>query len=230
VGAAAPDLRLFNFRWRNDDGSEDGATFAVSTNALLDQQHKRKVRRLRIQIANVGQAGTTSQFRLQSAPKPGGACSTIGESTWLNLSNTVTAAGGFAWGLVNTGNVSHISSTTDVSTGGGLANGATSFTAGNFISLTNLTNSIVFSADTFTELEYSLWPEDPASDGSTYCFRVIDATGNSTITYTQYPTITLLGVGLRPKFYGEINIGTTIEDSGDTGGGQDPGGGGGGAP
>ena len=44
-----------------------------------------------------------------------------------------------------------------------------------------------------TEIEYSLWPEDTAADGGTYCFRIIDSTGGRTITYTVYPQIIVSG-------------------------------------
>lgn len=188
--ATPASLVQAHYRWRNNDGSESGATFATGTDGALPSIDKRSVKRLRVSIKNTGQtSATTSQFKIYYAPIEA-SCSAVATTSWVALVNTGVQQDQH-WSLANVGYVAHGASTTDVATGGGIDNDSSTFTEGQFISYTNLTSVITLASSTITELEYSLWAENPATNGTTYCFRVTDETGGQSLTYTTYPQITL---------------------------------------
>ena len=188
IGTGNPNLTQIHYRWRNDDGSESGATFATTTDTVLSGWSEKTLIRLRIEISNEGTGDATdTQYALQYGEKSG-SCGDIG--SWTTLVNT-----GFAlnqhWSLVNTSNIADGDSTTNVSAGGGLADENTTFVAGEFRSLNNLTNIISATTTEFTELEYSLWAETIAIDEGSYCFRLTNNGSTTNFTYTVYPEVTL---------------------------------------
>ncbi len=233
--AANPDLQQIHYRWRNDDGSESGATFAAAEDATTSGLAKRSLIRLRLEVSNEGTATASSiQFALEYGANPG-ACADI--SSWTTLRNTSEAAGADDWGLVNTANVAHKDPTTDVSVGGGLSNENDTFVAGQFMSLTNLTDPITATTTEFTELEYGLWAEEGATDGGGYCFRLTNDGSITNFTYVVYAAAGLQTAAAKVKKSGGEAVGSgapaataATGGTGTGGGGATGNGGGGGAP
>lgn len=183
----APDLVQLHYRWRNNDGSETSATFATGTDDMLTGLYRRwyPTHRLRISLENQGDEDTTStQFILQYS-QIDGTCSAVAESAWETLINTANQQYQH-WSFIHVANVLHKSSTTDVSINGGIDNNGATFTEGQILSNENLSDTIIIPAGSMTELEFSIWAENPAHVNETYCFRVVDVGSGLGITYTQY--------------------------------------------
>ena len=220
----APDLQQIHYRWRNDDGSESTATFAAGEDATTSGLAKRSLIRLRIEISNEGaDTATNTEYAIEYGENPG---SCVAVSSWTTLRNTSEAAGVDDWGLANTSNVTHGASTTDVSVGGGLTNTNPTFVTGQFMSLSNLTNQITATTTQFTELEYSLWAEEGANDGATYCFRLTNNGSTTNFTYVVYAAAALQTAADAPKKKGGVAVGGGAPGSGVGVGGTGQGGGG----
>lgn len=182
-------VTLTHYHWRNDDGTESGATSAtgnVEDTPLQDFAKSTPVR-LRVQISNEG--ATTSvprRYGLEYGVKTS-SCEAI--SVW-----TDAAGAGVSWDMFDSTNLTNGADTTNIGSGGALTDpGGKSFLSSNggvrdtesFTGTTTLTQS------EFTELEYSITSTEDTPYSATYCFRITQ-NGDSLLAYDVYPEITIM--------------------------------------
>ncbi len=186
-----PVLTQTGYHWRNDDGSESGATSATTGNentSLLDVP-KLATQRVRLQVSNGGAVSSQSTaFRLEYGTKVT-TCDAI--SSWTDVGGT-----GGAFDMVDTTNLTDGNDTTNIATSiGGITDANTTFLTpnGGQKDTSSQTGGLTFSSTNFTELEYAIEATADAGDETNYCFRVTDA-GTPLPSYTTYAELTT-----RPK-------------------------------
>ncbi len=219
--ASTPALDKLHYRWRNDDGSESSATWAVATNtALTTGVYVGDRRRLRFMLSNTGGSSATSYtYLLEQASTTGASCS----SGWISVPATETSGTHFVMDLSdNVVNSSVTTDNTNISNPSGK-----SFTAGYFMSSGNQTPAHTLTSSQFTEHEYSLRSTSNVTVGTRYCFRLTNASSITNFTYTQQPQIIVSAIAGRPQIGG---AGVEGSGSGSPQGGGTPGGGGGTEP
>lgn len=184
-----PNLTQFAFHWRNDDGSETGATSATAgvQNTSLSSVQVGAPRRVRVGVANQGSTTTIpSTYRLEygeSAPT----CNDI--SSWSVVGNA-----GSLWEMSDSLNLVDGSDTTNIATtNGGVTDlGGTTFINSNAAvrDSTSTISSLQLDINQSLELEYSIVASSTVNEGATYCFRVTQA-GTPLGAYTEYPKATI---------------------------------------
>lgn len=181
-------LTVGHFHWRNNDGSEVGATSATAglQDTSLSAIQPNIPKRLRVAISNEGSISTQStQFRLEYAVA---APTCSGASSWTDVGATDDD-----WNMFDSSFFLNGSNTTDISTSsGGTTNENTTFltTNGGVRDTSSQTGGLVLTNANFVELEYSVVASTTATEGATYCFRVTDA-GTPLPVYSVYPSATL---------------------------------------
>ncbi len=182
LGAAS--TTQIHYHWRNDDGSQTGATNAAaednSTNTFKGVNY-----RLRIEVNNAGDATSSLALRIEyqqnatSGAWTQVATGTVGSTHWQMQSST----------FLNSG-----TSTTNISTAsGGTTDTNIFFDTGGTVVATTTTNQAATTTLTglkFTEVEYDMAPTINAVNNATYYFRLTNA---STVlnTYSIYPSSTV---------------------------------------
>lgn len=184
------DLRQMRFHWRNDNGSESGATSATggTEGTNLSAIGKLVPKRLRFEISNEGNKTSASkQYRIEYAPKS----SSCGASSgWTDV-----GASGGDWDMFNSSNITDGNDTTDIAVStGGVTNENTTFLTPNagVKDTSSQVSGITLTSTQFVELEYSIMPTNNATDGASYCFRLTDAGSATGITYSIYPEAIIL--------------------------------------
>lgn len=187
VTVNAPSLTQTVYHWRNDDGSEIGATSATGgvENTPVAQVFQGTTRRLRLALANDGSLTESSAaLRLEYGTKVT-TCANIG--VWQRIND------GVAFDMATAANLTDGSDTTDIAvSAGGVSNPATTFLTpnGGQLSINDEAGALTLGTTQFVELEYAVEVTDTAGFGATYCFRVTDA-GEPIGTYTNYPELTV---------------------------------------
>lgn len=198
------------YHWRNDNGSESGATSATggAENTQLDNLRAGVPMRLRIGVANEGSSSTPAyQYRLEYALR----VSTCGAATgWTDV-----GAADDEFNMYDSPNVTDGADTTNISvaSGGVTDVGTTFFSNNNAVKDTSSqTAAITLPGKNYTDLEFALVSSSTATEGATYCFRVTDAGTPFASGYDQYPR-----VSIKPKtdFFIQRGV-TTISGAGAT--------------
>lgn len=182
------ELTQTHFHWRNDNGTEVGATSATggvqdtAISALLPGS----ARRLRLQVSNEGSVSSpASTLRLEYAE----ATPTCDVATgWTDVGATDDA-----WNMAPSVNLTEGANTTNIAiASGGMTDENTTFLTpnGGVRDTTSQTGGLTLLSTNFVELEYSLVASTSAVEGVTYCFRVTD-TGSALPVYTVYPSVTI---------------------------------------
>ena len=166
-----------HYRWRNDDGTEAGATWTEAEDTKQYNIAKGTLQRLRFQVHNSGVAGSLGEtYQLQVAET--GIC---GSGSY---SAVPTGTSG-DWQIVDSSYITDGDPTTNVA--GGLTDAGSAFIPGEIKDAGNTTGSITLGVDDFTEIEFAIQATDNASDGGDYCFRLYDTTGGAPLGgYTSY--------------------------------------------
>jgi hypothetical protein len=173
-----------HYHFRLDDGNEAGASSAtggVEDTPLIDLP-KLTPRRVRIEVSNEGTATATATYRLEYAERSGTCSATV--SGWTDV-----GAGGGAWEMYNTTNLTDGDDTTNIVVGtGGVTDENLSFVTpnGGVKDTSSQTGSISATTTQFVELEYSIQATANATGSVFYCFRVTNA-GVELPQYDQYP-------------------------------------------
>ena len=184
----SPDLTQNHYHWRNDDGSETGATSATAGNQDTSQTAvvKNTNTRLRLDVSNEG--GTSSlatTFQLEygvAAPT----CQDV--STWTDV-----GAATDAWDMSDSPNIVDGANTSNISAAnGGVTDEASTFVSPNgaLRDTQSTTSAITIGVNEFVEVEYSIIATDDAVEGESYCFRVTDE-GSELSFYTRYAEATI---------------------------------------
>jgi hypothetical protein len=191
-----PQYEQIHIHWRNDDGSESGATSATGgvEDAGLSNLAKNTTKRLRIEIANTG--GTKYGYAAQQLRLEYGLLS----GTCAAASYTDVGAGGGDWDMA-TSQLTEAGNTTNISVGTGGTTDSNAFflgTNGGQRETTSQTGALSVSSEQFVELEYAVQALSSATDGGTYCFRVTNAGTATDFLYTRYATTTISGGNAAP--------------------------------
>ena len=181
-----PQLVQHAYHWRNDDGTETGATSATigAENTLLNGLVRSTPIRLRLGIRNNGSTSTLgSTLRLEYG-EANPTCSSIG--SWTDVS-----AAPDDWDMFDSAQLVHGNDTTDIATStGGITNpSGNTFLVNNDAvrDTTSQTASLLLDSNEFIEYEFSLQASSTATQGATYCFRLTE--GGVPLNYTQYPQV-----------------------------------------
>ena len=181
-----------NYHWRDDDGSESGATSVTGglENTANTDFPKGVPQRLRLAISNEGNTTSSAiQYRLEYAAKVTTCAAATG---WIDIGSV-----GGSFDMAPTGNLIEGTDTTNIATStGGVSDPNTSFLTpnGGVLDISSQTNNITLTSTQFVEIEYSISATTTLSDGSSYCFRVTNS-GVTIDTYTNYPEI-IIGADL----------------------------------
>ena len=176
-----------HYHWRNDDGSESGATSA--TGGVEDTPVSGLVQngtiRLRVEASQSGTVSSPVSFGLEYAERVS-TCEAVASWTPIESPNGT-------WALSDSPNLTNGSDTTNIAIGaGGVTDSKATFkTPNGAVRDTNATTSdITLSSTEFLELEYALEPTGNVAFGGTYCFR-LTTNGAPLETYTVYPQATI---------------------------------------
>lgn len=167
-----------------------GGTYKQPENTLHTGQAKSENLRLRVLVKNGGpDAADSVKYRLQYAAKGGGTCAAPTDTY-----TGVPPGSGSATITTTTAYYASRDASTNVS--GALTDPAShTFVAGQLIEdPDNDTTALTLAASQFTEIEYVFQFTTTATDGETYCFRVV-RNGQPMSTYANYAEITLTGGG-----------------------------------
>ena len=220
--ASQPAINQLHYRWRNDDGSESGASYsAAEDTSLTSDVFVGDRKRLRILLSNTGSGSASNYtYKLEHASTT---C-----TLWLPVPTTSTLVGEH-WVMDASSNVSDGAVTTDSS---GLTNPAGSFVVGQVKTTGNQTTAHTLAGGNteFTEMEYSVKSTANSVAGVTYCFRTTNAGSTTNFTYTVQPQVVISGQARAVVGGGgsESSGGGAPQTGGTApgGGGTEPGGGG----
>ena len=174
---------LEHYHWRNDNGTEAGATSATggTENTVYSSMPKSVTKRLRLSVNNAGnKTSAATQYRLEYGTKVT-TCAAI--ASWTD----VGGAGG-DFDMSNSANLTDGNDTTDVSVAtGGVSNPNTTFLTPNagVKDTSSQTGNITLTSTQYVELEYAIIAASGIADGTSYCFRVTSS-GTALEAYTRY--------------------------------------------
>ena len=183
----SPALTQTHYHWRNDDGSESGATSATGGNqdTAIAELSSANTRRLRMQVSNEGSTSTAATFQLEY----GLAAPTCEDTvTWTPVDQSADA-----WDMSPSANITDGADTTNISTTtGGVSDENTTFlTPNGGLKDTNSTlGEVTLQTSEFIEMEFSVVASSTALEGETYCFRMTD-NGTQMSEYSVYPQVTI---------------------------------------
>ncbi len=182
-----PIINQLSYHWRNDNGSETGATSATGgqANVALSEFNINSPIRLRLAVTNTGlTTSVPTRFRLEYAPR----------ITTCDMATVWTDVGqaGDGWDMRDSTFLTNGETTTDISiASGGVNNGTGAFIASNggVRDTESLSGTTSIPVGNYLDLEYSITSTNFTAYGTTYCFRVT-ANGTPLATYTNYAEIT----------------------------------------
>lgn len=182
-------VTLTHYHWRNDNGTESGATSAtgdVEDTPLLDFAKESPIR-LRVQLSNEG--ATTSvphRYGLEYGVKTS-SCENI--TVWTDADSA-----GVSWNMFDSADLTNGANTTNIGSGGALSDpGGKSFLSANggVRDTESFTGTTTLTETQFTELEYSITSTEDTPYEATFCFRVTQ-NGDPLLRYDIYPELTIM--------------------------------------
>ncbi len=182
-------LTQTHYHWRNDDGSETGATSATagSQDTLLPDHQIATPIRLRMQVSNEGATTSVERvFNLEYAERVT-SCSAI--AVWTD----VNAELGDAWDMYDSTNLVHGADVTNIpEVDGGVADENVSLINPNsgIRETSSATASTTITELEFAEFEFSLTSTVASAFNTTYCFR-LSRQGIDINQYDQYPEVSI---------------------------------------
>jgi hypothetical protein len=174
------NLTQIHYRWRTDNGNEASANFAENEDTELKGVKKNIIKRLRFEISNEGTALESVQFKIQYAET-----SSCANGSYVDIPTSTS----LHWQITDSTRLTDGATTSNVTVNGGLTDENTNFVAGVTKDTGNLTSAINLTSSNFTEIEYSLKATNNATDGGTYCFRLVRGDGSTLDTYSVYARI-----------------------------------------
>lgn len=177
-------LTQVHYHWRNDNGSEAGATSASGAleDTALTNVPIGSNRRLRFGVSNEGaltSAATTYQLEFGTKVT---SCTAV--TSW-NVVGTGTTT---AWSMSDSPNLTHGDNTTNIGTttaGGVTDENAFLGTNSGVRDLTPTSTSLILTSSDQVELEFSIVATDEAGFDTEYCFRLSDE-GNELESYAVF--------------------------------------------
>lgn len=178
-----------HYHWRNDDGSETGATSATggSEDTAITEIQQTAAYRLRIGLSNEGGTSTpavsyTLQFGIKSTT-----CDVVG--SWTD----VDATAGDSWDMLDSTFVTHGADTTNIPVvDGGVSDEESSFFTpnGGVRELSASTPTTTIGSTNFVDYEFSLTTTVNTPFETAYCFRLVE-NGQPLTAYDVYPEATI---------------------------------------
>lgn len=176
-------LEQIHYRFRNDDGNEENATWIDSQNVLSKATISENIR-LRIAINNDGDMTSDPiEYKLEYAENTS-SCDFL--TTWTALPNDSSSH----WKMNDSSYFSDNSTSTNISDG--LSDENINFKYGYLKKTESATPPLSLNHDQFTELEFSIMPTENAND-SNYCFRLTNNGSILNFQYKVYPEISIVG-------------------------------------
>lgn len=184
----AGTLSQTGYHWRNNDGSETGATSATGglESTTLNDFLLNEAIRLRLSVANTSAVATAAptRFRLEYAPK----IVTCDMATvWTDVGAALDA-----FDMADSTFLTNGQNTTNIPiSSGGITDPQTTFLSpnGGVRDTESLTGTTTLAINQFVELEFSITSTRFTSYGTTYCFRV-SANGRPLSSHVVYPELT----------------------------------------
>ena len=176
-------LNQSHYRWRNDDGAEAAATFALAEDSKLGIA-KNTIKRLRFLVANMGTGGSTAAYQLQSATT---------ESCGAGTYSVVPTNTSGHWQIIGSSYFGDGDASTNVSSGLTDPSGA-AFTAGQLKDTGTTTGSLTLYSNRFTEIEFAIQATSNATAGGDYCFQLYNSTSGAVLNGYTYAQARVLGV------------------------------------
>jgi len=179
-------LEQKHYHWRNDDGTQAGASSATDGNedTNITQVVRGDAQRLRFGISNEGSTTSTSTiFALEYGEK----ITTCSAVSWQSI-----GAGG-DWTLSDSPNLTDGANTTDIAESvGGVTDENTVFLTpnGGVRDDSASTSALTLLSTNYVDLEYSIEATPQSDFGSTYCFRITQ-NGAAMDVYDSYPQATI---------------------------------------
>ncbi|MFP4616552.1 MAG: hypothetical protein ACLFNR_00105 [Candidatus Paceibacterota bacterium] len=172
---AVRGLTQVKYRWRNDDGGENSATWKEAENTPTSFPVDQNVR-LRFQIDNEGNVSDDADLRLEYATSTAGSWSTVPvdnpECDTTSSDFRICGSDHLTDGATTTRQLSEISGST--------------FMSGYILDDSNPASSTNFLIDEYTEMEWSIQATEAASFSEKYYFRLSDQ-GETIGTYSEFP-------------------------------------------
>jgi hypothetical protein len=173
-----------HYRWRNDNGAEAAATFALAEDNKLGIA-KSTIKRLRFLVSNTGTGSSSAAYRLDAAET-----ASCGTGTY---SAVPTASTGH-WQVIGTSYYTDGDSSTNVSSGLTDYPSWGTFVAGQLKDTANTTASITLASNRFTEIEFAIQATTNATAGGDYCFRLYNSTSSTVLNGYTYAQARVPGV------------------------------------
>lgn len=181
-------LVFSGYHWRNDDDIEADATSATagSENTPIDSLGQSTPVRLRSAVFNDGSTSSVSMsLGLEFAPAAP-TCEDV--SMWVGVDDTDDE-----FSIFNSAELTNGSDTTDINVAdGGVTDPAGTFFSpnGGVVDVSGATSFFVLPPDNYIETEFSIVASTSATQGQTYCFRLVDS-GRALDTYSAFPAVTI---------------------------------------
>lgn len=178
-----------HYHWRNDDGTETGATSATggSEDTSIVDVPRNETYRLRVGLSNEGGTSTPPvQYQLQYGVKVT-SCDVI--ASWTNVDATPNDA----WDMFDSTFVSHGSDTTNIPlTSGGVSDEEAVFLTANagIRDTTDTTATTTLASNNFVDYEFAITTTGNTPFDIDYCFRLTE-NGQPLTDYTAYPEATI---------------------------------------
>jgi hypothetical protein len=181
-------LTQVHYHFRNDDGSESGATSATLgvEDTALASIAKTVPTRLRLGVSNEGRReSATTTYRIEYGLRTT-TCDAI--ASWTDIG---AALGD--WDMSDSGNLTEGNDTTDIAEAtGGLTDENSNFVTpnGGVRDTSSQTGGLRMTTADYVDLEFSIVPTTAAQDGGTYCFRLTNG-GTDIDAYSAYAEATI---------------------------------------
>jgi hypothetical protein len=175
------------FHWRDDNGTEAGATSATggAENVTLTEHTALTPIRLRMALSNEGAAVSTARtYRLEFGPRVT-TCDAV--SVWTPVGDNSDD-----WDMFDSTNLTNGNNTTNIAVAnGGVTDPNTTFLVANagVRDTTSTTSALTLATTEFAELEFSITSTNITAFDTTYCFRLTDS-GVALPAYANYATLT----------------------------------------
>jgi hypothetical protein len=174
-----------HYHWRNDDGTETGATSATagSEDTAITDLSRNEVYRLRIGLSNEGGTSTPPvQYQLQYGTKVT-SCDVI--ASWTNVGDTVNDA----WDMFDSTFLTHGEDTTDIPiSNGGVSDEESAYLTPNqgVRDIVDMTATTTIGSTNYVDYEFAITTTGNTPFDTEYCFRLIE-NGQPLTAYTVYP-------------------------------------------
>lgn len=180
------ELQQIHYRWRNDNGTETGASWKTTEDTSTTITEDALIR-LRFEIVNDSSFTSDSVgYRIEYGKRISTCANVSADSTWVPLPNDNSQH----WKMDNSSYFTDGNATVNIA---GLTDENINFKSGESKDAGNQTSPLVLTYAEFTEIEYAIKATSNATDSNYYCFRLTNAGSTADFNYLTYPEIIITG-------------------------------------